>query len=185
MERLSFIKEYITKPRTVGAVIPSSKYLAHKMLENIDFGCANYIVEYGPGTGVFTKEMLQRRKSNTKILLLESNKAFYDLLMEKYKDEPNLYIINDSVEFIEKYLTRFDIPWIDYIISGLPFASLPIEVSAKILDLTRENLKEEGKFITFQYTLLKKEFIQRYFPEVSIKREMRNVPPAYVFCCGH
>ena len=105
--------------------------------------------------------------------------------MEKYKDEPNLYIINDSVEFIEKYLTRFDIPWIDYIISGLPFASLPIEVSAKILDLTRENLKEEGKFITFQYTLLKKEFIQRYFPEVSIKREMRNVPPAYVFCCGH
>lgn len=52
MYGLSFIKQYITKPRNVGAILPSSKYLANKMIENIDFETANYIVEYGPGTDI-------------------------------------------------------------------------------------------------------------------------------------
>jgi len=73
---------------------------------------------------------------------------------------------------------------IDYIVSGLPFASLPKDVSSNILKETQKYLNEEGKFITFQYTLLKKDFIKKYFNEVSIKREVRNVPPAYVICCS-
>ncbi|WP_315118265.1 rRNA adenine N-6-methyltransferase family protein [uncultured Clostridium sp.] len=184
MERLSFVKQYITKTRTVGAILPSSKYLANKMIENIDFNCASYIVEYGPGTGVFTEKMIKKRKRDTIILLFESNKEFCNLLKEKYKNEPNLYIINDSAEYIEKYIIRYDIPWIDYIVSGLPFASLPHNVSSNILKQTQNHLKEDGKFITFQYTLLKKDFIGQYFKEVGIKREVRNIPPAYVFCCS-
>lgn len=184
MDGLSFIKQYITKPRTVGAILPSSKYLASKMVENIDFKTANYIVEYGPGTGIFTKKIIKRRKIDTIILLFESNKKFYDLLKEKYKAEPNLYIINDSAEYIEKYMLMYDIPEIDYIVSGLPFASLPHNVSSNILKQTQKHLKEDGKFITFQYTLLKKDFITQYFDEVNIKRELRNVPPAYILCCN-
>lgn len=184
MEILSFIKQYITKPRTVGAILPSSKYLASQMIKNIDFNSASYIVEYGPGTGVFSEKIIKKRKRHTIILLFESNKEFYDLLKEKYKYEPNLYIINDSAEYIGKYIIRYDIPWIDYIVSGLPFASLPQNVSSNILKQTKKYLKKDGKFITFQYTLLKKDFIGQYFNEVNIKRELRNVPPAYVFCCN-
>lgn len=184
MEILSFIKQYITKPRTVGAILPSSKYLAKRMIENIDFEGASCIVEYGSGTGVFTEKIIKRRKKDTKILLFESNKEFCNLLKEKYEDEPNIYIINDSAECVGKYMKRYDIPWIDYIVSGLPFASLPKDVSSNILKETQKYLNEEGKFITFQYTLLKKDFIKKYFNDVSIKREVRNVPPAYVLCCS-
>ena len=184
MEGLSFIKQYITKPRTVGAILPSSKYLARRMVENIDFKSANYIVEYGPGTGIFTEKIIKKRKKNAIILLFESNKKFYALLKEKFKDETNLYIVNDSAEYIEKYLTMYDIPAIDYIVSGLPFASLPHNVSSNILKQTQKHLKEDGKFITFQYTLLKEDFIREYFNEVNIKRELRNVPPAYILCCN-
>jgi phospholipid N-methyltransferase len=184
MELLSFLKQYIEKPRTVGAILPSSKYLANKMVENIDFKSANCIVEYGPGTGVFSEKIIRRRKKETIILLFESNKDFYNMLKEKYKDEPNLHIINDSAEYIGKYLKVYDIPNIDYIVSGLPFASLPNDVSSNILKETQKYLNEDGKFITFQYTLLKKGFIKKYFSEVSIKREVRNVPPAYVLYCG-
>lgn len=185
MDRLSsFIKQYIKRPRTVGAILPSSKYLAGRMIENIDFSCADYIMEYGPGTGVFTEQILKNRKRNTVILLLESNKDFYNLLKKKFGDELNLYIINDSAEYIEKYLIRYDIPCLDYIVSGLPFASLPHNVSTNILKQTQRYLKKEGKFITFQYTLLKKDFIGQFFSEVNIKREVRNLPPAYVFCCN-
>ena len=184
MEILSFIKQYIAKPRSVGAILPSSKYLANRMIENIDFKCARYIVEYGSGTGVFTEKIIRRRKKDTKILLFESNKEFCNLLKEKYEDESNIYIINDSAEYIGEYMKKYDIPCIDYIVSGLPFASLPNNVSSNILEETQKHLNENGKFITFQYTLFKKDFISKYFNEMSIKREIRNVPPAYVFCCG-
>jgi len=185
MEILSFLKQYIIKPRTIGAIFPSSKYLASKMIENIDFNYASNIVEFGPGTGVFTEKIIKRRKKDTIILLFESNKEFYSLLKGKYKDEPNLYIINDSAQYIEKYLIRYDIPCVDYIVSGLPFASLPHNVSSNILQQAQKHLKEDGKFITFQYTLLKKDFIEQYFNEVSLKWEVRNIPPAYVFCCSN
>ncbi len=184
MERLSFIKQYITKPRTVGAVLPSSRHLANKMVKDIDFNHAAYIVEYGPGTGVFTEKLIKNRKSDTVVLLFEYNHKFCKMLKKKYKNEPNLYIINDSAEHIGKYLKQYNIPWVDYIVSGLPFASLPYSVSKNILNKTREYLKGDGKFITFQYTLLKKSFIQQYFQEISIKWEVRNIPPAYVFYCS-
>ena len=181
--RLSFIKQYITKPRTVGAVLPSSKYLADEMTGNINFNKAECIVEYGPGTGVFTDNIIKQKKSNTIVLLFENNLEFYNLLNDKYSDVANIYIINDSAEHVGKYLQHHDIDFADYVISGLPFASLPQEVSTKILRQTKEYLKPGGSFITFQYTLLKKDFIGQFFPNISIKREVKNVPPAYVFCC--
>ena len=184
MELLSFLKQYVTKPRTVGAILPSSKYLASRMIENINFNTARYIVEYGPGTGVFSEKMIKRKNRETKMLLFESNEDFYNMLEEKYKDEHNVYIINDSAEFVGKYLKKYDIPYIDYIVSGLPFASLPKDVSSNILKQTQKYLREGGKFITFQYTLLKKDFIKQYFKQIKIKRELRNVPPAYVFSCN-
>lgn len=184
MEILSFIKQYFMKPRTVGALLPSSKSLAEKMVANIDFESADYIVEYGPGTGVFTDEIIKRKKANTKLLLFETNKEFCDTLKEKFRNESNLYIINDSAELIGKYIKKYEFHMVDYIVSGLPFASLPNKVSSNILKETKKYLKENGKFITFQYTLLKKDFIKNYFHEISIKREFINFPPAYVFCCS-
>ncbi|MCL6459783.1 MAG: methyltransferase [Gorillibacterium sp.] len=184
MERLYFLKQYITKPKTVGAILPSSKHLAHKMMESIDFNQARYIVEFGPGTGVFTEKLLKNRKEDTVILLFENNEKFYDLLKEKFKHEENLHIIKDSAEYLDKYLVQYNIPMVDYIVSGLPFASLSRNISANILTISRKYLKEDGKFITFQYTLLKKELVQKYFGQIRIQREFRNIPPAYVFCCS-
>ena len=58
-ETVIFLSQYITNPRSIGAVLPSSKFLADKMVESIDFKKAKYIVEYGPGTGVFTNKLLE------------------------------------------------------------------------------------------------------------------------------
>lgn len=145
MNFLLFLKQYITKPRTVGAVFPSSKYLATKMIENVDFNYSSCIVEYGPGTGVFTERILKKRKKNTMVFLFETNKNFYNLIKEKYRDEPNFYIINNSAEYIGKYLKKYGICKADYIVSGLPFASLPNNISSKILT-------ETEKYLNMPYT---------------------------------
>lgn len=55
MRKLSFILQYIINPKTVGAILPSSKFLALKMIKNINFHKAKFIIEYGPGTGVLLK----------------------------------------------------------------------------------------------------------------------------------
>lgn len=185
MKILKFILQYILNPRDVGAIIPSSQKLSYKMVENINFNKAKCIVEYGPGTGVFTDKLIEKRNKNTVILIFENNNEFYNLLKHKFKEEKNLFIINDSAENVEEHLKIHDIADVDYVISGLPFASLPKKVSCSILNKTNKILRKEGKFITFQYTLLKKDFINEYFKKVDVKREFINIPPAYILSCGN
>ncbi|KJJ41066.1 SAM-dependent methyltransferase [Bacillus subtilis] len=184
MKRLLFLFQYIGNPRTVGAILPSSRFLGDKMMEGIDFKKAKYIVEYGPGTGVFTEKLIEKRNPKTMILLVEQNKAFYLLLKEKFKDEKNVFVVNGSAENSSQYVMDFGMPYIDYVISGLPFASLPKSVSANILSDTANILKSDGKFITFQYTAFKKNVFEQFFTKIDVKREFRNVPPAYVFSCS-
>lgn len=183
MKALSFIYQYIVHPKEVGAILPSSTYLGKKMIEGINFHTAKYIVEYGPGTGVFTEMLLRNRDPQTTLLIVENNKPFYMLLSEKYKHEKNIIIIHGSAENIVKYLRELQIPFVNYVVSGLPFASLPAQTSKNILLSTQKILDKDGAFITFQYTKLKKAFIKQFFPQITVKREIRNMPPAYIFRC--
>ncbi|MBE6053569.1 MAG: SAM-dependent methyltransferase [Clostridium sartagoforme] len=179
-----FLLEYIKNPRKVGAIAPSSKYLAYEMINAIDFNNANCIVEYGPGTGIFTEKILARAKETTIIILIEVNKKFYNILNKLYGHKRNVIILNDSAENIKEILKNVSIEKVDYIISGLPFASLPDKVSDDILNRTSEVIGEYGEFITFQYTLLKEKYIRSFFEMVKHKRVIRNIPPAYVLRCN-
>ena len=185
MKKLKFLQEYITKPRTVGAVAPSSRFLANKMVAGINFDTAKCIVEYGAGTGPFTKEILARRKPGTIFITFEMNEKFCDDLKERYGEEKDFHIINSSAENIGEVLMVYGVTKADYIVSGLPFASLPTAVSTRILEATVAKLSKTGAFITFQYTLLKKDLIQGYFTNIKTSREPRNVPPAYVLYCDN
>ncbi|WP_346847156.1 rRNA adenine N-6-methyltransferase family protein [uncultured Clostridium sp.] len=178
-----FVIQYILHPRTTGVILLSSKKLACKMIRNIDFNKCSCIVEFGPGTGIFTEEILKRRNKNTIIILIEYNEEFYRILRSKYEDMENVHIINDSAENIDYYITKYDISKVNYIVSGLPFASLPREMTEIILEKTKSILSNGGVFITFQYTKLKISLISNYFKNIKIKKEFFNIPPAYVFTC--
>lgn len=178
-----FLLEYIKNPRKVGAIAPSSRYLAEGMIDSIDFKRAECIVEYGPGTGVFTEKILARVQEDTIVILIELNKNFYDELKKRYGYKKNVIILNESAENIDNILSQYNIKKMDYVVSGLPFASLPAEVSENILRKTSMLLKENGDFITFQYSLFKKKFIERFFRRMNIKMVVRNLPPAYVLDC--
>lgn len=182
---MGFLLQYILHPRTVGAVMPSSKRLSAKMMENIDFEDCKCIVEFGPGTGVFTKELLKRRRNGTSIILIEYNEEFYSLLKKKYGEAEGVHIINDSAENVKEHLKKQNLGKADYIVSGLPFASLPKDMSHKILEEAKGALEKNGKFITFQYTLMKKAMINQYFNDITVKKEVLNIPSAYVFNCSN
>lgn len=177
---MSFFFEYLKQPTRIGAIAPSSRWLAKKMIAPIDFATCDVIVEYGPGTGVFTKEVIKRKKKETLFLIIEQNAEFYRRLKKKYLAVPNLILINGSAEHLEQYLNAYHVQHVSYIISGLPFAALPESISERILAATQKAIGTKGRFITFQYTLLKCKFFQRYFGIKEITLEFKNIPPAYV-----
>ncbi|MED3854983.1 rRNA adenine N-6-methyltransferase family protein [Priestia megaterium] len=183
MNALHFIQEYIRHPRTVGAIMPSSKSLAKQMVKPIPFENITCMIEYGPGTGVFTDEIVQNKHKDTIFLAIEANETFYNMLNKKYGHLENVYIIHGSVENIDEYLKQYDIEKVDYIVSGLPFTSLSGTTSTKILKKTATLLGAEGTFITFQYSKVKCSFFESFFNTIQYERVYRNVPPAYVFLC--
>lgn len=177
---MSFFKEYLKHPFFIGAIAPSSKYLTKKMLSNVKFDRAKGIIEYGPGTGVFTDEIIRRKDPETVFLIIEQNRTFYKKLKEKYQKEKNVVIEWGNATNVEDYMKKWNMDQIDFIISGLPFTSLPKEVSQMILTNTKKILKPKGRFITFQYSLFKKKIFQEYFKIEHISMEWVNLPPAFV-----
>lgn len=177
---MQFLLEYIKHPSKIGAVASSSRYLARKMVESVRFHECGCIVEYGPGTGVFTEQIVLRKKEDTVLLVIEQNEQFYEILKERYSNKENVYVIHGDAADLLHYMNRHEIPQADYIISGLPFTSLPPHVSKKIFHATKKAIGSRGRFITFQYTLLKKKIFQHWFHIEHMSFELKNLPPAFV-----
>ena len=91
---MDFLKEAINKINTVGSIKPSSKYLIKKCLRDLDFQKNQIILEFGPGNGNFTSEILNRIPSSTKLISFETNKVFYEYCLEKFKSHKNFQIHN-------------------------------------------------------------------------------------------
>jgi phospholipid N-methyltransferase len=182
VSKKKFISEVLKSTGTIGALSPSSSFLAAKMLEPIDFNTADCIVEFGPGTGVFTHKLLEKMKPESKLLAFEINPSFIEEL-EKIND-PRLIVINDSAEKIQDYLQQYHFASADYIISSLPFAMIPDAVVHNILTNSDNALSENGKYIQFQYSLNAKKKLESYFSKVNINFTFLNLPPAFIYICS-
>ena len=104
MKKIQFIKESLKSLQEVGTVLPSSKSVVDKMVQPIKFDNDIVIIELGSGTGVITKEIINRMSKNSKLICFETNISFYNDLKEKFKD--NICLINDSAENMEIHLTK-------------------------------------------------------------------------------
>lgn len=183
MELVHFIKQYVKHPRMIGAIVPSTSFSAKRMVRPINFDNASFIVELGAGTGAFTKELIKRKRRDTVLLIIEVNEEFVSRLKDLYEDEPSVYVIHGSAENVEEYLQQLGIEKVDYVISGLPFASLNKVLSTNILQATTRILHEDGLFITIQYTTYKLAFIGSFFSSLRTEWILWNIPPAYIVIC--
>lgn len=111
---MNFLVEYLKHPFKVGAVAPSSKYLAGKMTASISFSKAECIIEYGPGTGVFTKEIIRQKQENTIFLIIEQNEIFYLNLYKKYHNLKNVYICHGDARQVSGFMKQYKISQADY-----------------------------------------------------------------------
>lgn len=184
-----FLKEFLANPGTVGAIAPSSRALAARMLETVDFGSVGSIVEFGPGTGAFTGEILSRLRDGTRFVAIEINEPMARALRERH---PGVAVHHDSVANVREVCAKEGIAAVDVIVSGLPWASFPEALQRKLLEAAVSVLRPGGQFITFGYTfasrLPKGRRFRAKLPEYFMRVEKsgvvwRNLPPAFVMRC--
>lgn len=175
-----FLSTFFKERKQVGAVAPSSRFLVKKMCDKIDFKTAKIIVELGPGTGVFTHEILKRALPDAKIFVFELNDAFYKLLQEKITD-PRVSLFNLSADQIDIIFKDQNIKHVDAILSSLPLAVIPDQTKKKILVKSYEALKCGGVYVQYQYSLASKRLIKMCFPKMKISFTTINLPPAFIY----
>jgi phospholipid N-methyltransferase len=185
-----YVSQFCRNPRTIGAIAPSSRKLAAKMVAPINFQKAKVIVEYGPGCGVFTRHVLsQIDRKKTIFFGLELNEKMNRLASEK---APEAIIYQDSAAEIRKYLRQYGVDHADAIISGLPWASFPESLQDEILSETVSGLPEGGIFTTFAYLhglilpsgiRFRRKLLQHFSTVETSPVVWRNLPPALVYWC--
>lgn len=185
MAKRNFIKQFFKDKKMVGAVSPSTRFLGEKMLQNIDFNSAKLIIELGPGTGVFTDEIIKRMASDAILLVFELNDNFYESLAERIKD-PRVKIFHESAEFIQKYITeeQGENTKADVVVSSLPLMVFPESLRNSVVDASFNCLKQKGKYVQFQYSLQSKKLLESKYKDVSISFTIKNFPPAFVYTCN-
>jgi phospholipid N-methyltransferase len=183
-QRLLFALNFFRHPFMLGSIWPSSRYLVDEVLRPIDWQRAQVIVEYGPGVGTITAEILRRMRPDAHLIAIETNEAFVKALKSWFSDsDPRLHVVNESAADVGSILKRLNLPQAQYVVSGIPLGSMPEALRADIVAKTRLALAPGGQFLVYQFTSRVLPVLQRTFEDVSRTMEKRNIPPAHLFVC--
>jgi phospholipid N-methyltransferase len=164
--RWQFLREFIKHPVMVGSVIPSSRTLIDRMLSKVDWENTRLFVEYGPGVGTFTRPILEKLAPDATLLTIDLNADFTQFLKDSI-DDPRLVAVTGSASDVEKILSDRGFEHADYVLSGLPFSTLPPGAG--------------GAFLVYQFSPKVLDFIKPFFERIDRGFEWINVPPATLF----
>ncbi len=189
VDSAKFIVEFLRSPNVTGAVAPSSHFLAEKIVEWIEWESTSTIIEWGPGTGSFTKLILEHKPESCRYMAMELNPEMCAILRKKF---PGIEICEESVTEVVRICESECIEEVDCVVSGLPWAVFSEEVQTAFMKALMCVLKPGGQFTTFAYLHglqlpAGKRFkakLREFFSEVSLSEVVwANVPPARVYRC--
>lgn len=184
-----FLKTFLRRPGQVGAIAPSSRHLAAAMVDWFDWERMKNVVEYGPGTGVFTEAILQRLQPGSKFFAIERSPELCAITRQRC---PTADVCEASVEDVAELCRQRGIEAVDGIICGLPWASFPDGLQRSCLEAMKTVLVPGGQFATFAYWqgLLMpaahrfRRRLDEYFSHIETSPTVwRNLPPAFIYRC--
>ena len=183
-----FLTHFRKSPRTVGAIAPSSRRLARAMVNGLSLeeSPGVRLVELGPGTGAVTGEIARRLPADAACLAIDVDPVFSARVGARW---PQITSVCDRAERLVEIARARDLLPVDHIVSGLPFASLPVSSARAIVEAIVSALRPGGTFTTFQYVHAYG-FSSAVTVRETLTREMGsspartlvvgNVPPALV-----
>ena len=177
-----FLKQYLQKPFGVGAITPSSKKLAQLMVSNLDLQSSDTVVELGPGTGVFTRELLAQGVKPENLVLIEFNLDFANYLRSEF---PKVRVVEGDAAELPRILQSHGIGKIMRVVSGIPLRSLKPAQRKQITEAIAASLDMGGVAVQFSYLNASP------FPKATasdggltgsrVGVALKNVPPAFIW----
>lgn len=182
-ETFLFASNFVRHPHMLGSIIPSSRFLVDAVLDRVAWAKTKILVEYGPGVGTFTAEILRRMRSDARLVAIETHPQFVRF-MQRTLPDARLIVERGSAEDVGEILARHALPRAGTIISGIPLGSFPVWLQSGIAEASREALEPDGRFLVYQFTARVLPVLRATFSRVERAREWRNFPPAQVFDCS-
>ncbi|PSR01837.1 MAG: methyltransferase [Bacteroidetes bacterium SW_11_45_7] len=176
--RINFLKNFFNDVK-VASLTPSSGFSVKRIGKKIDFSRRIVIVEFGPGSGVYSKHFLEKMGPDSHLILIETNKDFVDQL-RKIQDE-RLSVFQDSAENVQNILEQCGETYADYVITGLPFSYFAREEKHAIVQNAYNSLRPGGMLLSYQFNYGVKETIEPHFDNIKKDFEPLNLPPLFIF----
>lgn len=179
-DNFEFLRGFARNPAQVGSVVPSSRWLEQRLVRQARIPEARTVVELGPGTGGTTAAFLQAMAPGARLLAIELDRDFHRHLCSTISD-PRLILELGSAERLAEFLAAHRLPAPDAILSGIPFSTMPPEVSDRVAAAIAKVLRPGGRFVAYQVRAHVAEFIAPHLGRPDKQWEMANVPPVRVF----
>ena len=177
---VEFLRGFMRNPAQVGSVTPSSQRLEQRLVRNARIAQARSVVELGPGTGGTTAAFLRAMDPRGRLLAIELDPDFHRHLRASIRD-PRLSLELGSAERLVALLTAHGMPAPDAIVSGIPFSTMPPEVSDRVATAIATVLRPGGCFVAYQVRAHVAEFVSPHLGPPAREWEWVNVPPVRVF----
>lgn len=175
-----FLRGFVEHPRMVGSIIPSSRFTIEKMLAPVDWQECKVFVEYGPGVGTFCYPVLERLRRDGALVVIDTNPLFIDYLQKSIGDS-RFHAVHGSAADVEQILAALGFDHADYVLSGLPFSTLPDGVGPAIAAATHRVLRSGGAFLVYQFSARARDFMAPHFRRIDAGFELLNVLPCKLF----
>jgi phospholipid N-methyltransferase len=177
-----FARNFFKHPLMLGSVLPSSPFLVNNLMSQIDWDRARVLVEYGPGVGTITREMLKRMRPDATLVVIELNDDFVEYLGDSIRD-PRLRVVHGSAADVRRILSERNLAPADYIISSIPYSLMSEPLRQEIVVESRQALKAHGSLLVFQYTRTILPYLKCSFSSVRLNFQFFNILPALIFHC--
>ena len=177
-----FARNFFKYPAMLGSVVPSSPFLVKRLMTQIDWDRARVLVEFGPGVGTITREVLKRMRPDAVLLVIELNEEFVQYLNATIRD-PRLRVVHGSATHVRRILAEHGLARADTIISSIPYSLLPETRRREIVAESRHALKAQGSLLVFQYNRTLLPYLKSSFGTVRLNFQLFNILPALIFHC--
>ena len=175
-----FFQGFLKHPVMVGSIIPSSDRLIRRMLGPVDWTRCKLFVEYGPGVGTFCRPILERMAPDAAFVAIDTNEDFIAYLNATITDS-RFVAVHGSAADVERIVRDHGHDAADYVLSGLPFSTLPPGVGRAIGHPTPGGAGPGGAFLVYQFSPKVKDFLTPNFTRIDHDMEWWNVPPAQLY----
>jgi phospholipid N-methyltransferase len=177
-----FARNFFKYPAMLGSLIPSSRYLVNDVLSQVDWARARIIVEYGPGVGTLTQEMLRRMRPDAILVAIELNQEFVEFLHHEITDS-RLHVVRASANDAPRVLSEMGLGKADYVISGIPYSIMPEPLRREICERTCTLLQPNGAHLVYQFTKAVLPHLKCSFRSVEQDFQPFNILPARIYYC--